>query len=277
MDKMGMALAKLAEEDPTFKVHTDTDSGQTVISGMGELHLEILVDRLKREFKVECNQGRPQVAYKEALTGSASHREVYKKQTGGRGKFADIQFEIGPADLNVVGLQFVDEVKGGNIPREYIPAIQKGFRESMSNGVLAGYQLDSMKVRLIDGSFHPVDSDSLSFEMAARMGFKTASRKAKSVILEPVMKVEVNTPDDYLGDVTGDLNKRRAVLREVAAKISGQVIKADVPLSEMFGYVTALRTLSSGRATSSMEFSHYQQAPENVAEAVINKAKGIIK
>lgn len=277
MDKMGMALAKLAEEDPTFKVHTDEDSGQTVISGMGELHLEILVDRLKREFKVECNQGRPQVAYKEALTGKASHREVYKKQTGGRGKFADIQFEIGPADDSFVGLQFVDEVKGGNIPREYIPAIQKGFREAMANGVLAGYQLDSMKVRLIDGSFHPVDSDSLSFEMAARMGFKAASRKAKSVILEPVMKIEVNTPDDYLGDVTGDLNKRRAVLREVTAKISAQVIKADVPLSEMFGYVTALRTLSSGRATSSMEFSHYQQAPETVAEAVINKAKGIIK
>lgn len=277
MDKMGMALAKLAEEDPTFKVRTDEDSGQTVISGMGELHLEILVDRLKREFKVECNQGRPQVAYKEALTGSASHREVYKKQTGGRGKFADIQFEIGPADDNVVGLQFVDEVKGGNIPREYIPAVQKGFKEAMNNGVLAGYQLDSMKVRLLDGSFHPVDSDSLSFEMAAKLGFKDAARKAKAVILEPVMKVEVNTPDDYLGDVTGDLNKRRAVLREVAAKVGSQVIKADVPLSEMFGYVTALRTLSSGRATSSMEFSHYQQAPESISEAVINKAKGIIK
>lgn len=277
MDKMGMALAKLAEEDPTFKVRTDEDSGQTVISGMGELHLEILVDRLKREFKVECNQGRPQVAYKEALTGSASHREVYKKQTGGRGKFADIQFELGPADDNVVGLQFIDEVKGGNIPREYIPAVQKGFKEAMNNGVLAGYQLDSMKVRLLDGSFHPVDSDSLSFEMAAKLGFKDAARKAKAVILEPVMKVEVNTPDDYLGDVTGDLNKRRAVLREVAAKVGSQVIKADVPLSEMFGYVTALRTLSSGRATSSMEFSHYQQAPESISEAVINKAKGIIK
>lgn len=277
MDKMGMALAKLAEEDPTFKVRTDENSGQTIISGMGELHLEILVDRLKREFKVECNQGRPQVAYKEALIGKAAHREVYKKQTGGRGKFADIQFEIGPADENVVGLQFVDEVKGGNIPREYIPAIQKGFKESMSNGVLAGYPLDSMKIRLIDGSFHPVDSDSLSFEMAARLGFKEAARKAKSVILEPIMKVEVNTPDDYLGDVSGDLNKRRAILREVAAKIGAQVIKADVPLSEMFGYVTTLRTLSSGRANSSMEFSHYTQAPENISEAVINKAKGIIK
>ncbi|PKP52719.1 MAG: elongation factor G [Bacteroidetes bacterium HGW-Bacteroidetes-1] len=277
MDKMGMALAKLAEEDPTFKVHTDEDSGQTIISGMGELHLEVLVDRLKREFKVECNQGRPQVAYKEALIGNAHHREVYKKQTGGRGKFADIQFEIGPADAGFVGLQFIDEVKGGNIPREYIPAIQKGFRESMANGVLAGYSMDSMKVRLIDGSYHAVDSDSLSFEMAARMGFKDACRKAKSVILEPIMKVEVSTPDDYLGDVSGDLNKRRAVLREVIAKIGSQAVKADVPLSEMFGYVTTLRTLSSGRASSSMEFSHYQQAPESIAEVVINKAKGIIK
>ncbi|HMM12797.1 MAG TPA: elongation factor G [Bacteroidales bacterium] len=278
IDKMGAALAKLAEEDPTFRVRTDEHSGQTVISGMGELHLEIIVDRLRREFKVECNQGRPQVAYKEALTGYANHREVYKKQTGGRGKFADIIFEIGPPDdSQTSGLQFVDEVKGGNIPREYIPAIQKGFRESMSNGVLAGFPLDSMKVRLIDGSFHPVDSDSLSFEMAARLGFKEACRKASSVILEPIMKVEINTPDDYLGDVTGDLNKRRAILREVNAKIGAQVIKADVPLSEMFGYVTALRTLTSGRATSSMEFSHYAQAPESIAQEVINKAKGIIK
>lgn len=277
MDKMSMALAKLAEEDPTFRVRTDEDSGQTIISGMGELHLEILVDRMKREFKVECNQGRPQVAYKEALTSSASHREVYKKQTGGRGKFADIQFEIGPADENVVGLQFVDEVKGGNIPREYIPAITKGFRESMSNGVLAGFSMDSMKVRLIDGSFHPVDSDSLSFEMAARMGFKVAGRKAKAVLLEPIMKVEVNVPDDYIGDITGDLNKRRAVVREVAAKVGLQVVKADVPLSEMFGYVTVLRSLSSGRANSTMEFSHYMAAPENIAEAVVNKAKGITK
>jgi elongation factor G len=274
---MSMALAKLAEEDPTFKVRTDEDSGQTIISGMGELHLEILVDRMKREFKVECNQGRPQVAYKEALVGRATHREVYKKQTGGRGKFADIQFEIGPADENVIGLQFVDEVKGGNIPREYIPAIQKGFRESMSNGVLAGFSLDSMKVRLIDGSFHPVDSDSLSFEMAARMGFKESCRKAKSVLLEPIMKVEVNVPDDYIGDITGDLNKRRALVREVAAKIGLQVVKADVPLSEMFGYVTVLRSLSSGRANSSMEFSHYSPAPESIAEGVINKAKGITK
>ncbi|MBW7847927.1 MAG: elongation factor G [Bacteroidales bacterium] len=277
MDKMGLALSKLAEEDPTFRVKIDENSGQTIISGMGELHLEVLVDRLKREFKVECNQGRPQVAYKEAIVSSAQHREVYKKQTGGRGKFADIQFEIGPTDDHIMGLQFVDEVKGGNIPREYMPAIQKGFKESMNNGVLAGFPLDSMKVRLIDGSFHPVDSDSLSFEMAARLGFKEACRKAKSVILEPIMKVEVNTPDEYLGDITGDLNKRRALLREVEAKIGAQVIKADVPLSEMFGYVTTLRTLSSGRANSNMEFSHYAQAPDNVAEAVINKAKGIIK
>ncbi|MBS4055840.1 MAG: elongation factor G [Bacteroidetes bacterium] len=277
MDKMSMALAKLAEEDPTFKVNTDQDSGQTIISGMGELHLEILVDRLKREFKVECNQGRPQVAYKEAIVSSATHREVYKKQTGGRGKFADIQFEIGPADEGVIGLQFIDEVKGGNIPREYMPAIQKGFRESMANGVLAGFQMDSMKVKIFDGSYHAVDSDSLSFEMAARIGYKTACRKAKSVLLEPIMKVEVNTPDEYLGEVTGDLNKRRAVLREVTAKIGLQVIKADVPLSEMFGYVTALRSLSSGRANSTMEFSRYQEAPENVAEAVINKSKGIVK
>ncbi len=277
MDKMSVALAKLAEEDPTFHVKTDENSGQTIISGMGELHLEILVDRLKREFKVEANQGRPQVAYKEAITAKANHREVYKKQTGGKGKFADIIFEIGPADEGVVGLQFVDEVKGGNIPREFIPAIQKGFRESLSNGVLAGYPVDSIKVRLIDGSFHAVDSDALSFEMAARLGYKGACRKAKSILLEPIMKIEVLTPDEFLGEVTGDLNKRRAILREVTAKVSGQVIKADVPLSEMFGYVTSLRSLTSGRATSSMEFSHYSPAPDNIAEEVVNKAKGIIK
>ncbi|MCK9291969.1 MAG: elongation factor G [Bacteroidales bacterium] len=276
MDKMSLALAKLAEEDPTFKVLMDKDTGQTVISGMGELHLEILVDRLKREFKVECNQGRPQVAYKEALTLTASHRELYRKQTGGRGKFADIQFEIGPADDSITGLQFVDDVKGGNIPREYMPSIQKGFKEAMNNGVLAGYPIDSMKVRVFDGSYHVVDSDSLSFEIAAKLGFKDAAAKAKPIILEPIMKVEVNTPDDYLGEITGDLNKRRAVLREVAAKIGTQTIKAEVPLSEMFGYVTVLRTLSSGRATSSMEFSHYQAAPEAISEAVVNKAKGII-
>ncbi|MDD4372798.1 MAG: elongation factor G [Bacteroidales bacterium] len=276
MDKMSIALAKLAEEDPTFHVKTDENSGQTIISGMGELHLEILVDRLKREFKVEANQGRPQVAYKEAITAKANHREVYKKQTGGKGKFADIIFEIGPADDGIVGLQFIDEVKGGNIPREFLPAIQKGFRESLSNGVLAGYPVDSIKVRLIDGSFHAVDSDALSFEMAARLGYKVACRKAKSILLEPIMKVEVLTPDEFLGEVTGDLNKRRAILREVTAKLSGQVIKAEVPLSEMFGYVTSLRSLTSGRATSSMEFSHYAPAPENIAEEIVYKAKGII-
>lgn len=275
IDKMNMALAKLAEEDPTFKVKTDEDSGQIIISGMGELHLDILIDRLKREFNVECNVGQPQVAYKEAILGTTLHKEVYKKQTGGRGKFADIQFELSPAEEGQVGLQFVDEIKGGNIPREYIPAIKKGFTEAMNNGVLAGYQLESMKVRLIDGSFHPVDSDALSFEMAAKIGFKAAAKKANSVLLEPIMKVEVITPDDYLGDVTGDLNKRRAMLEDVTAKVGFQVIKAKVPLSEMFGYVTSLRTLSSGRATSTMEFSHFQQAPESIATAVINKIKGI--
>lgn len=275
IDKMNMALAKLAEEDPTFKVKTDEDSGQIIISGMGELHLDILIDRLKREFNVECNVGQPQVSYKEAILGTAQHKEVYKKQTGGRGKFADIQFELSPADEGQVGLQFVDEIKGGNIPREYIPAIRKGFAEAMNNGVLAGFQLESMKIRLIDGSFHAVDSDALSFEMAAKLGFKAAAKKANSVLLEPIMKVEVVTPDDYLGDVTGDLNKRRAMLEDVTAKVGFQVIKAKVPLSEMFGYVTSLRTLSSGRATSTMEFSHFQQAPESIATAVINKIKGI--
>ncbi len=277
MDKMSMALAKLAEEDPTFKVYIDDDSGQTIISGMGELHLEILVDRLKREFKVECSQGRPQVSYKEAVVTSATHRETYKKQTGGRGKFADIQFELGPADEGVTGLQFIDEIRGGNIPREFIPSVKKGFESAMANGVLAGFTVDSLKVRLFDGSYHAVDSDSLSFEMAARIGFKSACRKAKSVLLEPIMKVEVNTPDEYLGEVTGDLNRRRALLKDVAAKVGTQIVRANVPLSEMFGYVTALRTLTSGRATSSMEFSHFQEAPANVAEEIINKAKGIVK
>jgi len=275
IDKMNMALAKLAEEDPTFKVKTDEDSGQIIISGMGELHLDILIDRLKREFNVECNVGQPQVSYKEAILGTTLHKEVYKKQTGGRGKFADIQFELSPADEDQTGLQFVDEIKGGNIPKEYIPAIRKGFTEAMNNGVLAGFPLESMKIRLIDGSFHPVDSDALSFEMAAKLGFKAAARKANAVLLEPIMKVEVVTPDDYLGDVTGDLNKRRAMLEDVTAKVGFQVIKAKVPLSEMFGYVTSLRTLSSGRATSTMEFSHFQQAPESIATAVVNKIKGI--
>jgi elongation factor G len=231
---------------------------------------------LKREFKVDCNVGQPQVAYKEAITSSVSHREVYKKQSGGRGKFADIQFELGPAQGEELGLEFVDEVKGGNIPKEFIPSVKKGFEAAMGNGVLAGYPLESMRVRLFDGSFHPVDSDQLSFEMAAKMGFKAAARKAKSVLLEPIMKVEVVTPDEYLGDVTGDLNRRRAILEDITAKVGFQVVKAKVPLSEMFGYVTTLRTLSSGRATSTMEFHSYQQTPASIAEEVINKVKGII-
>ena len=274
MDRLGVALGKLAEEDPTFRVRTDEETGQTVISGMGELHLEIIVDRLKREFKVECNQGAPQVSYKETLTSNVSHRELYKKQSGGRGKFADIQFEIGPADEGKVGLQFLNEITGGNIPREFIPAVQKGFEAAMSNGVLAGYNVDSMKVRLFDGSYHAVDSDSLSFEIAAKIAFREAAKKAKPVLLEPIMKVEVVTPEEYMGDVIGDLNKRRGHLEGMDTRAGAQVIKAKVPLSEMFGYVTSLRTLSSGRASSTMEFSHYAEAPRNVAEEVIAKAKG---
>ncbi|MFH1001552.1 MAG: elongation factor G [Bacteroidota bacterium] len=270
MDKLGLALQKLAEEDPTFKVKTDENTGQTIISGMGELHLDILVDRLKREFKVECNQGRPMVTYKEALTATYRHREVYKKQSGGRGKFADIIFEIGPADDGVIGLQFVDEVKGGNIPKEYIPSIQKGFVASMTNGVLAGYSLDSMKVKVIDGSYHAVDSDQLSFELAAKIGFKNTASKCKPVLLEPIMKVEVTTPDEYMGDITGDLNRRRGMILGMDSKAGAQIIKASVPLREMFGYVTVLRTLSSGRASSSMEFSHFAEAPQVVRDEVIS-------
>ncbi|GMT45981.1 MAG: elongation factor G [bacterium] len=276
MEKMGAALAKLAEEDPTFKVRTDENSGQTIISGMGELHLDILIDRLKREFKVECQVGNPQVAYKEAITSSVTHREVYKKQTGGRGKFADIQFELSPAEGAELGLEFIDEVKGGNIPKEFIPSVKKGFEMAMQNGVLAGYPLENMRVRLFDGSFHPVDSDQLSFEMAAKRGFKSAARKAKSVLLEPIMKLEVVTPDEYVGDVTGDLNKRRAILEDITAKIGFQVVKAKVPLSEMFGYVTSLRTLTSGRASSTMEFHSYKATPASIAEDIINKIKGIV-
>jgi elongation factor G len=276
LDKMSAALAKLAEEDPTFKVRTDDDSGQTIISGMGELHLDILIDRMKREFNVECSVGQPQVSYKERIVGSVVTREVYKKQTGGRGKFADIQFELGPIDEGEEGLQFIDEVKGGNIPREFIPSVKKGFQLAMQNGVLAGYPVDSMKVRLFDGSFHAVDSDQLAFEMAAKIGFKNAAKKAKSVLLEPIMKLEVVTPDDYLGDVTGDLNKRRAIVENVTAKVGYQVVKAKVPLSEMFGYVTSLRTLTSGRATSTLEFNSYQAAPRFVEEEVIKKVKGIV-
>jgi len=274
VDKLDIALLKLAEEDPTFKIRTDTETGQTVISGMGELHLDILVDRLRREFKLEVNQGAPQVAYREAVTATVNHREVYKKQTGGRGKFADIIFQLGPADENVKGLQFVNEVKGGNIPKEFIPSIEKGFTAAMANGVLAGYALETLKVTLIDGSFHPVDSDALAFEICAKIGFKEAARKAKSVLLEPIMKIEVVCPDNYVGDVTGDLNKRRAVVENIEAKVKYQIVKAMVPLSEMFGYVTGLRTVTSGRGTSSMFFSHYQEVPKNIAEDVITKLKG---
>jgi len=276
MDKMSIALAKLAEEDPTFTVHTDDNSGQTIIAGMGELHLDIIVDRLRREFGVEVTQGQPQVAYKESFTGTAHYREVYKKQTGGKGKFADIEFELGPADEGVSGLQFVNEVKGGDIPREYFPSIEKGFKAAMSNGVLAGFPVDSVKVRVVEGSFHPVDSDSLSFESAARIGFREAGLQARPVVMEPMMKVEINVPDEYVGDVTGDLNKRRSVLREVEAKIGFQTVRAEVPLSEMFGYITTLRSLSQGRASFSMEFERYAEAPADIAEKVIKKAKGII-
>jgi elongation factor G len=274
VDKLGMALGKLAEEDPTFRVRTDEETGQTIISGMGELHLEIIMDRLKREFKVECNQGAPQVNYKEAITGTVNHREVYKKQTGGRGKFADIVITIGPADEGKEGLQFVNEVVGGNIPREYIPSVEKGFKAAMTNGVLAGYTMDSMKVRLTDGSYHAVDSDSLSFEICARTAFREALPKANPILLEPIMKVEVLTPEEYMGDIIGDLNKRRGQLEGMDSRAGAQVIRAKVPLSEMFGYVTTLRTISSGRATSTMEPSHYAEAPRNVAEEVISKAKG---
>jgi len=272
-DKLGNALAKLAEEDPTFKVHTDEETGQTVISGMGELHLDIIVDRLKREFKVECNQGAPEVSYKEAITTKTTHRETYKKQTGGRGKFADIQFELGPADADFEGdLQFVNEIVGGSIPKEYIPAVEKGFKSALSNGVLAGYQIERVKVRLFDGSFHPVDSDSLSFELAGKLGFKEAARKCNPVLLEPIMKLEVVTPAESTGDVMGDLNRRRGQLQGIDERAGAQVVKALVPLSEMFGYVTQLRTITSGRATSSMEFNNFSEAPRNVSEEVIKKA-----
>ncbi len=271
IDKLGNGLAKLAEEDPTFKVRTDDETGQTIISGMGELHLDILIDRLRREFKVECNQGQPQVAYKEALLSSGEFREVYKKQSGGRGKFGDIQFEIGPADKGVEGLQFIDNIKGGVIPKEFIPSIEKGFKIAMQNGPLAGYELDNMKIRLFFGSFHPVDSDQLSFELAAKVGFKNATAKLKKALLEPVMKVEVVTPDEYMGDIIGDLNKRRGLVEGVTAKDGTQIIKAMVPLSNMFGYVTSLRTISSGRATSTMTFDHYDQVPDSIAEEIINK------
>jgi elongation factor G len=279
VDKMGMAIAKLVEEDPTLRVRTDEETGQTILSGMGELHLEIIVDRMKREFKVEINQGAPMVAYKEAFQKTIEHRETLKKQTGGRGKFADIVFELGPADEEFLkegkgSYQFVNDIFGGSIPREFVPAIQKGFEASMTTGVLASYPVDNMKVRVFDGSFHAVDSDSMSFELCAKQGFREAARKAKPVLLEPIMKIEVITPDQYMGDVTGDLNRRRGMLEGMDSKAGAQVIKAKVPLSEMFGYVTQLRSLSSGRATSTMEFSHYSPAPNNIAEEVIAKVKG---
>lgn len=279
VDKMGMAIAKLVEEDPTLRVNTDEDTGQTILRGMGELHLEVIIDRLRREFKVEVNQGAPQVAYKEAFTMMVQHREVYKKQTGGRGKFADIQFEIGPADEEFLkeekgNFQFVNDIFGGAIPREFVPAIQKGFESAMTTGVLAGFPLDNMRIRVFDGSFHPVDSDSMSFELCAKSGFREAGKKAKPILLEPIMKVEVTTPDQYMGDVTGDLNRRRAMLEGMDNRAGAQVIKAKVPLSEMFGYVTQLRSLTSGRASSTMEFSHYAPAPRNIEEEVVAKAKG---
>ena len=274
LDKLGIALGKLAEEDPTFTVHTDEDSGQTVISGMGELHLEIIVDRLRREFGVEISQGAPQVNYKESLKSTVQHREVFKKQTGGRGKFADIVFEIGPAEEGKMGLEFVDVVKGGNIPKEYMPAIQKGFESSMTNGPLAGFPLDSMKVTVLDGSFHPVDSDALSFEICARNGFREAAKKASPVILEPIMKVEVVTPEENMGDIIGDLNKRRGQIAGMESRGNARVVDAKVPLSEMFGYVTVLRTISSGRATSSMEFSHFEEVPANLAKEIVEKSNG---
>ncbi|TQI69814.1 elongation factor G [Gramella sp. Hel_I_59] len=276
VEKMGMALAKLAEEDPTFTVKTDENSGQTIISGMGELHLEIIIDRMKREFKVEVNVGEPQVEYKEAVRRDADQREVYKKQSGGRGKFADIVFTMGPVDEDFEGegLQFVDSIKGGRIPKEFVPSVEKGFKEAMKNGPLAGFTMDTLKVELKDGSFHPVDSDQLSFELAAKMGYKAAAKSAGAVILEPIMKVEVVTPEENMGDIVGDLNRRRGQVNNMSDRSGAKVIKAEVPLSEMFGYVTTLRTLSSGRATSTMEFSHYAETPSNISEEVIKAAKG---
>lgn len=277
IDKLGIALSKLAEEDPTFQVRTDPDSGQTIINGMGELHLEIIMDRLRREFFVECNQGNPQVAYKEAITAVFQHREVFKKQTGGRGKFADIIVRIEPADEGITGLQFVNEVKGGNIPKEFIPSVEKGFKESMSNGVLASFPMNSLKVTLLDGSYHTVDSDQLSFEICAKHAFRETCKNAKPILLEPIMSVEVVTPEEYMGDVIGDFNRRRGQISGMEERGGARVIKAKVPLAEMFGYVTVLRTITSGRATSTMEFSHYSPLSENMANDVIASIKGIFR
>ena len=276
LDKLGMGLAKLAEEDPTFRVKTDEASGQTIIAGMGELHLDIIVDRLRREFKVECNQGRPKVAYKEAIKETVSHREVYKKQTGGRGKFADINVTVGPVDEGFEGaLQFVDQVKGGNIPKEFIPCIEKGFTAAMKSGVLAGFPVEQLKVVVVDGSFHPVDSDQLSFEVCAQMAFKSACAKARPVLMEPIMKLEVVTPEENMGDVIGDLNKRRGQVESMDTTKSGaRLVNAKVPLSTLFGYVTDLRTITSGRATSSMEFSHYEEVSTSIAKGILEEVKG---
>ena len=273
LDKLGVALGKLAEEDPTFTVKSDNETGQTIISGMGELHLDIIVDRLRREFGVEINQGAPHVNYKEAVTTSVQHRELFKKQTGGRGKFADIIVEIGPADAGVSGLQFESQVKGGNVPKEFIPAVQKGFESALVNGVLAGYEMQSLKVTLLDGSYHPVDSDQLSFELAARMAFRHACPKCHPVLLEPIMSLEVVTPDEYMGDIVGDLNRRRGQIVAMDSTANGaRIIKAHVPLAEQFGYVTVLRTLSSGRATSTMSFDHYDEVPPQLARDIVEKS-----
>ncbi len=277
IDRLSTGLAKLAEEDPTFRVQTDEDSGQTVISGMGELHLEIIIERLRREFKVECNQGRPQVAYKETISQEVEHREVFKRQTGGRGKFADIIVKVGPVDEGKSGLQFIDSVKGGNIPKEYIPSVEKGFEGAMLNGVLAGFNVEDLKVELLDGSFHPVDSDQLSFEIAARQAFRVACEKASPKLLEPIMTVEVVTPEEYMGDIIGDLNKRRGQVEGMESRAGARVVKAKVPLAEMFGYVTALRTISSGRATSSMEFAHYEEVSKAIATEIVAEAKGKVE
>jgi elongation factor G len=276
VDKLSVALNKLAEEDPTFKVRIDPDSGQTIINGMGELHLEILIDRLKREFKVECNQGVPQVAYKEAITTTIEFREVFKKQTGGRGKFADIYAALMPAENGIRGLEFVNEVKGGNIPKEFIPSVEKGFREAMSNGPLAGFPLENLKVVLRDGSYHPVDSDALAFEIAAKQAFRKYAGKCNPVILEPIMSTEVVTPEEYVGDVISDFNRRRGRVEGMESKAGARVVKAKVPLAEKFGYVTVLRTLTSGRATSTMEFSHYEEVPAEIANRIIEITKGKI-
>ncbi len=277
IEKLSVALNRLTEEDPTFTVRSDEETGQTLISGMGELHLEVLIDRLKREFKIECNTGIPQVAYKEAITSKVTHQEVYKKQTGGKGKFAEIVVEISPADKGVHGLQFINEMKGNSLPKEFVPSIQKGFTSAMNNGVLAGFAMESMKVRLLDGSYHPVDSDNLSFEIAARMAFRTACRQAGPVLLEPVMRLDVYTPEQYLGDITSDLNRRRSNLVAINPRIGYQTIRATVPLSEMFGYVTVLRSITSGRATESMEFSHYEIVPEEITEEIIYRVKGYVE